>query len=260
MLYLFVSLFASLIGAICGIGGGVIIKPVLDLLSNDGSATINFLSSCTVFSMSLYSVIKEVTSGKSSIDYKKMVPLAIGAAIGGICGNSLFSWVKSLFEDPRIISGIQSSCLAVVVIGCTIYTMNKEKIRTLKVENALVSVLIGFMLGTMSSFLGIGGGPINLVVLFYFFSLTTKEAAICSIFVILFGQITNLGKTILSGSLPPFSPVILILMAGGGIGGGILGRIINKKIDDKTVDRLFYFAMALILVTCAVNIRKYFFA
>ncbi len=259
MLYLIVSLFASLIGAICGIGGGVIIKPVLDLLSNDGSAVINFLSSCTVFCMSLYSVIKEVTSGKSVIDYGRMVPLAIGAAIGGVCGNSLFSFVKSLFENPKIISGIQSLCLAVVVVACTIYTINKEKVKTLKVSSFLASVVIGFFLGTMSSFLGIGGGPINLVVLYYFFSLTTKEAAMCSIFVILFGQITNLGKTILTGSIPDVNLLVLVLMAAGGIGGGVIGRIVNKKIDDKAVEKLFYFAMGLILVTCIINIRKYFF-
>ena len=32
-------------------------------------------------------------------------------------------------------------------------------------------------LGIISSFLGIGGGPINLVVLFFFFSMPTKIAA-----------------------------------------------------------------------------------
>lgn len=258
-MYLLISLFASLIGAICGIGGGVIIKPVLDLLTNDGSATINFLSSCTVFSMSLYSVLKEITSGKSKIDYSKMIPLGIGSAIGGLFGNSLFSFVKNQFENPNIISGIQSICLSIVVIACTIYTLNKSKIKTMEVKNPVASCLIGFFLGTMSSFLGIGGGPINLVVLYFFFSLTTKSAATCSIFIILFGQITNLGKTILSHSIPPFDTLTLILMIAGGIGGGIIGRKVNKKIDDDTVDKLFYFAMGLIIIACMINIKKYLF-
>ena len=259
MLYLFISLFASMIGAICGIGGGVIIKPVLDLLTNDGSSVINFFSGCTVFSMSLYSVLKEITSGKSQIDYQRMIPLGIGSAIGGLCGNMLFNAVKNSFENPKIVSGIQSICLAVVVVACTIYTMNKSNIKTLEVSNPLASVVIGFALGTMSSFLGIGGGPINLVVLYFFFSLSTKTAATCSIFIILFGQITNLGKTIFSGAVPAFNPLTLVLMIAGGIGGGMIGRIVNKKIDEKTVDKLFYFAMGLILVACAINIKKYLF-
>ena len=55
-----------------------------------------------------------------------------------------------------------------------------------KVENASVCVLIGVFLGIMSSFLGIGGGPINFVVLFFFFSMSTKIAAENSLYIIFF--------------------------------------------------------------------------
>lgn len=54
LLYLLVSFLASVVGAVCGIGGGVIIKPVLDLFGLAGVSTISFLSGCTVLSMSLY--------------------------------------------------------------------------------------------------------------------------------------------------------------------------------------------------------------
>ena len=259
MLYLIVALFASIIGAICGIGGGVIIKPVLDMVSSDGASVINFLSGCTVLSMSLYSVGKELLGNKTKINYKQMVPLAVGAAAGGIFGNTLFNSVKAMFEEPRIISGIQAICLAIVVFLSMLYTVNKDKIKNLKVDNVIASALIGFGLGTMSSFLGIGGGPINLVVLYFFFSMTTKEAAFSSIFVILFGQITNLGKTILTNTVPDFKTLTLILMVCGGLLGGIIGRAVNKKIDGKTVEKLFLGAMVLILLVCALNIKKYLF-
>lgn len=260
MLYLLVSLFASIIGAICGIGGGVIIKPVLDMLSSDGASLINFLSGCTVLSMSVYSVGRELLSGTTKIDYRKMVPLAVGAALGGILGNTLFNTVKNMFAEPRIISGIQALCLGVVVLLSMLYTLKKDSIHNLRVENMAASALIGLGLGTMSSFLGIGGGPINLVVLYFFFSMTTKQAAFNSIFVILFGQITNLGRTILKGAVPAFDPLTLVLMIGGGVLGGIIGRMINKKIDSKAVEKLFLFAMVLILLICAMNVYKYLFA
>ena len=54
LLFLIVSFSASVVGAICGIGGGVIIKPVLDLLHMETVAAIQFLSGCTVLSMSAY--------------------------------------------------------------------------------------------------------------------------------------------------------------------------------------------------------------
>ena len=50
MLFSVVSFLASIAGAICGIGGGVIIKPALDLLGWASVSTISFLSGCTVLS------------------------------------------------------------------------------------------------------------------------------------------------------------------------------------------------------------------
>lgn len=188
-----------------------------------------------------------------------MVPLALGSAMGGIFGNSLFGSVMAMFEEPRIVSGIQAVCLAVVVLLSMLYKVNKDKIRNLKVGSPAASAVIGFGLGTMSSFLGIGGGPINLVVLYYFFSMTTKEASFNSIFIILFGLLTSLGRTVLTHSVPPFEWFTLILMVGGGVFGGIIGRALNRKLEGRTVERLFLFAMVMILFVCGLNIRKYLF-
>lgn len=84
LFYLAVSFLASIAGAICGIGGGVIIKPVLDLFSLDSVATISFLSGCTVLSMSCYSVGKSMLAGEKAVEMKTGTPLAVGAAIGGV--------------------------------------------------------------------------------------------------------------------------------------------------------------------------------
>ena len=101
---------------------------------------------------------------------------------------------------------------------------------------------------------GIGGGPINLVVLFFFFSMSTKIAAENSLYIIFFSQIASLVSTIVSGSVPDFQIGVLILMVAGGIAGGICGRAINKKIDEKTVDKLFIALMVLMIVINIYNI------
>lgn len=123
----------------------------------------------------------------------------------------------------------------------------------------MLYLIVSLFASIIGAICGIGGGPINLVVLYFFFSMTTKEAAFNSIFVILFGQITNLGKTLLTHNVPSFNTMTLILMVFGGVLGGIIGRMINKKIDGKMVEKLFLCAMVLILVICALNIRKYLF-
>ena len=101
ILFFVVSLLASVAGAICGIGGGVIIKPVLDMAHLADVSTISFLSGCTVLSMSCYSVGKSMLAKDSSVDLKSGTYLAVGAAIGGVCGQQLFALVRSL--DAHII-------------------------------------------------------------------------------------------------------------------------------------------------------------
>lgn len=70
---------APILGAICGICGGVIIKPVFDAFEIMNVETISFLSGCTVLSMTTYSVISEKLSGESYVEGKIGLPLAIGA-------------------------------------------------------------------------------------------------------------------------------------------------------------------------------------
>ncbi len=256
IIFFAVSFGASIIGAICGIGGGVIIKPVLDAFGVLDVSTIGFLSGCTVLVMSCYSVVRSKVSGSSAIDMSIGTPLAIGAAVGGVAGKSCFNWVASLFEDPNTAGAVQAITLGIITLGTLIYTLKKDKIKTYHVKNVIVCLLIGFILGIMSSFLGIGGGPINLVVLYFFFSMTTKVAAQNSLYIILFSQATSFLQTLLTG-LPAVSWLLLAGMIAAGLLGGICGRAINKKIDDKVVDKLFIGLMAVIILINIYNTVKY---
>ncbi|MCD8067670.1 MAG: sulfite exporter TauE/SafE family protein [Lachnospiraceae bacterium] len=260
IIFFIVCFGASIVGAICGIGGGVIIKPVLDSFGILSVTAISFLSGCTVLSMTTYSVIRNRLDrgGKASgAGDRTRLPLALGAAAGGLIGKEIFSYVKSLSEDPDRVGAVQAACLLVVTVGTLIYTIYKARIRTHQVENTAVSVLIGLFLGMISSFLGIGGGPINLVVLFYFFSITTKQAAEVSLYIIFFSQAASLISTIVTGSVPSVEISLLLLMVAGGILGGVCGRHINKRIDEKTVDKLFIGLMVAMILINIYNIWKY---
>lgn len=106
VLFFIVCFGASVIGAICGIGGGVIIKPLLDSFGILSVASISFLSGCAVLSMTTYSVIKSRANGKSSFDFKIGIPLAIGAAFGGLVGKWLFSYVAALSLDQNKVGAV----------------------------------------------------------------------------------------------------------------------------------------------------------
>ncbi len=152
---------------------------------------------------------------------------------------------------------VQAACLLIVTVGTLVYTIFKEKIHTIELKNKLGCVLIGLTLGVMSSFLGIGGGPINLVVLYFFFSMTTKEAAENSLYIIFFSQLASLVSSLVTGSVPSFEPAVLVLMVMGGILGGVCGRAVNKKMKESTVDKLFILLMVLMILINIYNIYQF---
>lgn len=121
ILFFCVSFFASIAGAICGIGGGVIIKPVLDMLGLASVATISFLSGCTVLSMSCYTVGKNIAAGDNRVDFRTGTPLAIGAAVGGVVGKQLFSTIAGMFPNPNTVGVYSRSAwpLSPLALLCT---------------------------------------------------------------------------------------------------------------------------------------------
>ena len=252
-----VSFLASVAGAICGIGGGVLIKPLLDTFGVLSVASISFLSGCTVLSMSCYSVVKARMSGSSLVDMKTGTPLAIGAALGGVAGKMMFQYLSGLVENKDQVGAVQAGCLLFITLGTLIYTVRKDKIKTRQVTNAGICSAIGLVLGILSSFLGIGGGPINLVVLFYFFSMDTKTAAQNSLYIILFSQIASLVNTLATGSVPEFAIGLLVIMVGCGILGGAAGRMINRRMDAGMVNRLFIGLMIAIMMICVYNMIQF---
>lgn len=257
LLFLGISFFASIIGVICGIGGGVIIKPVLDASGALSVSAISFLSGCTVLSMSCYSVLRSKLKKESVIDMSISTYLGIGAVVGGIAGKQIFQFVKAVFDNDNMVGAIQAIVLAIITMGTLIYTIFKNNVNTLKLKGKGICLFIGLILGMTSSFLGIGGGPINLVVLYYFFSMETKVAAQNSIYIICLSQISSLIMSIVTNTIPDVSPFLLISMIACGLTGSAIGRKINSKIDSSVVDKLFIGLMCVIIGICFYNVNRF---
>lgn len=256
IIFLIVSLGASIVGAICGIGGGIIIKPLLDTFGIMSVSSISFLSGCTVLSMAIISVYKNIKGNKdNTTNLKISTLLGIGASIGGVLGSKIFQDLKLLFNNDNKVGAIQAFILIIITVGTLIYVKNKNRIKTINVQNSYLCTLVGISLGVISAFLGIGGGPINLVILSYFFSMRTKVAAMNSIYIIMFSQITNFLTTLINRSVPDFRVDTLIVMILGGVVGGLIGNKINRNIPSKKVDNLF---MYLILIIISINVYNLF--
>ena len=242
---------ASTIGGICGIGGGVVIKPLLDAIGIMSVSTVSFLSGLTVLAMACINVWKNRKGGE--LDAKRSIPLGIGAAVGGVIGKQMFSSLKAAVNADRIVGAVQAIVLGIMVLGTLAYVLCKERIRTRNVSGYIVPVLIGLFLGICSSFLGIGGGPMNLAVLYYFFSMTTKQAAVNSILIILLSQTASLIMTIATGTVPEFAWGNLLAMVGAGALGGFISARLHKKLSAELTDKLFVGLLIVIFFICVYN-------
>lgn len=251
-----VCILASSIGAIVGAGGGVIIKPVLDMTGILPVSTVSFCSGCTVLGMSLCSLIRNRNDGVK-LQFKTSTALAIGAVLGGLTGKWMFELVRNSFSDERTLGAIQAICLTIITFGVFLYICNKEKLPSKRIENLLVSVIIGIFLGIISSFLGIGGGTSNVAVLFFFFSMEAKQAAKNSLYIIIFSQLSSIFSAIATNSVPEFAVMDLICMVAGGIGGALIGAFISKRIDNKGVEKILKILLLVLIAMDFYNVLKY---
>ncbi len=253
LIYFFIVLAATSVGALTGMGGGVFIKPILDMLGHFSPANIAVLSSATVLTMAAVSLTLQVCK-KNYANYSLAIPLAIGSILGGFSGEQIFSYFVAGFSNKELITIVQNSVLMLMIAGIFLYMKNKEKIITKQITHKGLIILAGFFLGTISSFLGIGGGPINVVLLIYLFNCEAKMATLCSLITVLFSQIAKLGTIALSSGFSNFNLDYLPFMMISAVAGGLIGGDINRRISNSGVEKAFLGAQIIIFVICLVNI------
>ena len=151
-----VAILATTIGGISGVGGGVIIKPVMDAVSGLPVATISFLSGCTVLAMTITSMVRSI-GGEVKVEPRRGTLLAIGAAVGGIVGKQLFDVVKD--AGGSAVSVAQQVLMIALTLGVLAYTLNRPRIRTLDVKNGAACILISLALGCCPPSWGSAAGP-----------------------------------------------------------------------------------------------------
>lgn len=255
LIYFFVALLSTIAGSMAGLGGGVIIKPVLDFLGDYNIATISVLSSFTVFAMAIVSIIRQILY-KSKIDIKNTGALAIGSVLGGLLGQQVLTLILDVVES-RIVSLVQIGILALLLIFVYIYMNYKERFKSYKIDSFVLSILIGIFLGLIAAFLGIGGGPINVAFLTIFFSMEAKNAARNSIIIILFSQGSKLLTIACGTGFSVYDLSMIGYMVLGGILGGFIGAKFNKIFSNEVILKVFNTVVIMII---GLNIYNFIIA
>ncbi|KAB8126583.1 sulfite exporter TauE/SafE family protein [Gracilibacillus oryzae] len=253
-LYFVIGLSASTIGAVAGLGGGVIIKPLLDLLADYDLATIGILSAATVLSMAAISLINFRKNKEITIDKVTSSIVAAGSIIGGFAGKAMFNYIVISLHITTITAIIQSAILAGLLLFIYIYLKMKHNLKTFMLKNRTIIFGVGFSLGFLSAFLGIGGGPLNVAILCLLFSMTIKEAGINSIFIIFFSQLAALLLVAFTTGYGNADLSMLYFMIPGGIIGGMIGSNAVSKLNNMQVQKIFNVSIIMIICINLYNI------
>ena len=234
MIYAFIALIATIIGAVVGIGGGLIIRPMLGVLGV-AKDLASFTSGTAVFAMTIANLITHSRQG-TKIELKGTLTLAIGSILGGFAGGALLRIVSEEVVNASYI-------LVLFLILASV--IGRPYLKPMKVDHPLIQMAIGVLTGTLSGLFGIGGGPFQIVALILFFNLSTKEAAVQSILITLLTTMSALTKYTIDGYADLSLAVYMVPAA---IIGGILGSILNRKMHGKIITVIFALVITSILV------------
>ncbi len=249
-----IAFFASIIGAMAGIGGGVIIKPLFDALHLFPPEQIGIYSSVTVFAMAVASLLQTLFK-KVKIDFLLGLKIFVGATIGGFIGSSLLGLLSSIITNASYVTAIQSTTLIIFLILSICLVKYRENLNIAVFNKSILPVFIGVLLGSIASFLSIGGGPINVAFIAVLLGFEIKEAVLYSILTIFFSQASNLTLAVINGNFSGIDPFILTLAVIGGVSGGLIGTKIGSKMNHKTLKMVYYFSViGVILVNVYVII------
>ncbi len=245
VVYSIIIFIACTLGALVGIGGGIIIKPLLDFIGYHSVEVVGFISTCAMLAMSTSSLTEHIIT-KTEVNKKTAGLVSLGGAIGGVIGNKIFYSALERFNSGTV-KGVQAVIIIAFIIFVIIY-VNQKNIKSLKITNSFAIIATGLVLGLVSAFLGIGGGPINTAFLVLLFSFNVKESAVYSVAIIFCSRLTQLITIFIDNRFEPYKeylPVIIacVIVA---VAGVLIGSRLNKKLSNKFITTVFSVVLGLV--------------
>ncbi|MCL4478627.1 MAG: sulfite exporter TauE/SafE family protein [Deltaproteobacteria bacterium] len=241
IIYLFallvIGIAAGFLGALLGLGGGIIVVPALTLIPYF-HMTIHkaiAISMVGVLATSLGGTSRFISEGFT--DLKLGILLMLGTTSGAIIGSLLSHTLKSRMLEM----------IFPVVLFYASYEMFKKRSADDNFNNGYAHYTIGiglaFFAGIFSGIFGVGGGAINVPVMHLVMYAPIKVATATSNFMIGATASAATFVYLLKGAINFYAatPVTVGVFTGAKIGSGML-----KRINTALLKRIFAVIMILI--------------
>jgi uncharacterized protein len=261
------SLGAGVVGAILGLGGGILLVPILTMVfginlhdamgasivsviaTSSGAAATYVRSGLSNVRIGLFLAMATVTGALAGASLTGLVPVrALELLLGLALGYSVFVTFRQLrVELPE---GLPYDPLAVRFRLEGVY-YDRLLDREVKYRAARVRTGLGVMFGAglLSGLLGIGSGAFKVLALDYFMRLPMKVSTATSNFMIGITAAAGASVYLGRGDIEPViaTPVALGVIIGAYFGTGLMGRLRNTTVRRLFLPVIVYLALSMIV-------------
>ncbi len=233
------------LGALLGIGGGILLVPFLNLGLNFPLQAAAAISLTTVIATS--SSVSAARAGKHLINMRLGMMLEVATAAGSLLGGLTAQVLQQ--SALQMMFGVMSAIVAVImlsrlgrrnvildptvepgVLGGRFHEHESGGTVTYRVKRVPVALVASFLAGNVSSLLGVGGGVIKVPVLNAWCGIPMRAAAATSAFMI--GVTATAGAVIYYGRgqlVPELAAAAVLGVQLGSWGGMHFGARASAK-------------------------------
>lgn len=265
ILLLFTAIIAGFLGAILGLGGGIIIVPVLTLFYH---VNIRYAVAASLISIVATSSGAAASYLKDSLTNLRLaVFLEVGTVSGAIVGFLISSYIQAkflflLFGIVLLFSGImmlrrreehistENHPWADSLMLDGDYPESDGKLIQYKVEQVPLGLLVMFGAGILSALLGIGSGILKVLAMDGAMKLPIKVSSATSNFMIGVTASASAGAYLLRGDIRPeiASPVAI-----GIIVGSFWGAKMMKRMPARRIRQIFVVILSIVSIQMIIK-------
>lgn len=249
---LFIGLLSAFIGSLVGLGGGLILVPMLLFLGKTTS-TFAWATPQAIVGISLITMIFTGLSSTRGYLRLKRVDMKTGLLFltGSIPGSIFGAWSNQFFNTKQF--SLYFGILMIIVFGLLFLDreklmrkkkeFNPDRLRTFTVDgetfqyeiNIIPAFILAFIVGTLSGLFGIGGGTISVPAMILFFGIPVQIAIGTSMFMIFFISLISTITHSFLGHMMFFQALYFIV---GAYLGGTLGVRVSQHLKGNVLEWL----------------------
>jgi hypothetical protein len=203
---------------------------------------------------------------KKEVNFKQSLPFALPSLVGVFTARM---FLLPLTPDPvwsfdsLVVSKdiFLISLFAILMFIASIKMIRSQSQRRESQQSSLIKIsLVGFVVGTVTGFIGAGGGFLIIPVLIFFLKFNMRQASATSLLIIAMNSTVGLLSDLVVSEQKPWS--LLFIASGVAILGLFIGRYLNPFFSETVLKKIFgwfVFFLGMIIFLDQIGVFRGFF-